>query len=93
MGNILKVVSNPRKIVKNVVISLFNRFSPSRRYKLVHKASGIVCEYLYVGKTKRRLHDRKTEHFKVIQDGRASAVAEHVISTYTLLAWKVQPAS
>ena len=35
-----------------------------------------------MGKTKRRLHDRKVEHSKALtQVGHASAVADHAIST------------
>ena len=42
----------------------------------------------YIGKTKRRLHDRKTEHFKALtQIAHASAVAEHSISTGHNIKW------
>ena len=33
---------------------------------IVYKASCWDCEDFYVGKTKRRVHDRKTEHFKAL---------------------------
>ena len=37
---------------------------------------------------KRRLHDRKTEHFRALtQDCHASALAEHVISTCHNIKW------
>ena len=40
------------------------------------------------GKTKRRLHDRKTEHFKALTQGcHASALADHVISTGHNIKW------
>ena len=40
------------------------------------------CQDFYIGKTKRRLHDRKTEHFKTITSNcHASAIADHVTST------------
>ena len=41
-----------------------------------------------MGKTKRRLHDRKTEHFKALSQGcHASALADHVISTGQNIKW------
>ena len=37
------------------------------------------------GKTKRRLHDRKTEHFKALtQIGHASAVADHISTGHNM---------
>ena len=38
----------------------------SQMSKVVYKASCCECQDFYIGKTKRRLHDRKTEHFKGI---------------------------
>ena len=36
----------------------------------------------YVGKTKRRLHDRKTGHFKALSKNcQTSAIADHITST------------
>ena len=55
-----------------------DRFSRSQRSKVVYKASCWDCDFIYVGKTKRRLHHdhRKTEHFKAFtQDCHASALA------------------
>ena len=47
--------------------------------KVVYKASCWDCQDSYIGKTKRRLHDRKTEHFKGITSTcLASAIADHV---------------
>ena len=55
-----------------------DRFSCSQRSKIVYKASCWDCDFFCI-KTKRRLHDRKTEHFKALtQDGHAS---DHVVST------------
>ena len=67
-------------------LSLFfpykDRFSRSQRSKIVYKASCWDCDSFYIGKTKRRLHDRKSEHFKALtQVGHASAVEDHTIST------------
>ena len=50
--------------------------------KVVYKASCFDCQDFYIGKAKRRLHDRKTEDFKGITSTcHASAIADHVTST------------
>ena len=60
----------------------------SQRSKVVYKASCWDCQDFYIGKTKRRLHDRKTEHFKGITSTcHESAIAEHVTSTGHYLKW------
>ena len=59
-----------------------DRFILSQKSKIAYKASCWDCDAFYIGKTKRRLHDRKTEHFKALtQIGHASAVADHSTST------------
>ena len=40
-----------------------DRLSWSQRSKVIYKADCWNCDEFYIGKTKRRLHDRKTEHF------------------------------
>ena len=56
--------------------------------KVVYKASCWDCQDFYIGKTKRRLRDRKTEHFKGITSScHASAIADHVTSTGHNLKW------
>ena len=66
-----------------------DHFSRSQRSKIVYKASCWDCDSFYIGKTKRRLHDRKSEHFKALtQVGHASpAVADHTISTGHNMKW------
>ena len=65
-----------------------DRFNRSQKSKFVYKASCWDCDAFYICKTKRRLHDRKTEHFKALtQIGHASAVAEHSISTGHNIKW------
>ena len=45
------------------------------------KASCWDCDDFYIGKTKRRLHDRKTEHLKALsKNGQISAIADHITS-------------
>ena len=59
-----------------------DRLSRSLMSKVVYKASCWNCDDFYIGKTKRRLHDRKTEHFKVLTKVfHTSAIADHVSST------------
>ena len=56
--------------------------------KIVYKAACWDCNDFYIGKTKRRLHDRKTEHFKALINGHhTSALADHVTSTGHNLKW------
>ena len=46
------------------------------------------CDDFYIGKTKRRLHDRKTEHFKALaKTDNTSAVADHVKTTGHNIKW------
>jgi len=43
---------------------------------------------IFIGKTKRRLHDRKTEHFKALaKNGHTSAIADHVTFTGHNIKW------
>ena len=65
-----------------------NFFFPYKRSKIVYKASCWDCDSFNIGKTKRRLHDRKSENFKALtQVGHASAVADHTISTGPNIKW------
>ena len=65
-----------------------DRINRSQRSKVVYSANCWDCGSFYVGKTKRRLHDRKTEHFKALSQGcHASALADHVISTGHNIKW------
>jgi len=42
----------------------------------------------YIGKTKRRLHDRKTEHFKaLLKHDHSSAIADHLKTTGHNIKW------
>ena len=64
------------------IYSLFpykDRLNRSLKSKVVYKASCWDCDDFYIGKTKRRLHDRKTEHFKALsKNGKTSAIADHI---------------
>ena len=54
----------------------------------MYKASCWDCQDSYIGKTKRRLHDRKTEYFKSITSSYAAAIADPVKSTSHHLKWE-----
>ena len=45
------------------------------------------CNDFYIGKTKRRLRDRKTEHFKALTNCHESAIAGHVFLTNLKIKW------
>ena len=65
-----------------------DRFNRSQVSKVVCKASCWDCQESYIGKTKRRLHDRKTEHFKGITSTcHASAIGDHVTATGHNIKW------
>ena len=65
-----------------------DKINRSQMSKVVCKASCWNCQDFYIGKMKRRLHDRKTEHFKgVTSTCHASAIADHVTSTGHILKW------
>ena len=84
--NLRVVFQNTRRIKS--FFPYKDRFNRSQKSKIVYKASCLDCDAFYIGKTKRRLHDRKTEHFKALtQIGPASAVAEHSISTGHSIKW------
>ena len=54
----------------------------------MYKASCWDCEDFYIRKTKRRLRDRKTEHFKALsQNFQTSAIADHTFSTGRNIRW------
>ena len=57
---------------------------------LQHTSSEVTFTYTtiklkrktHIGKTKRRLHDRKTEHFKALtNNSHSSAIADHMTQT------------
>ena len=86
----LKVVFQNTRRIKSF-FPYKDRFNRSQKSKIVYKASCWDCDAFYIGKTKRRLHDRKAEHFKALtQNGHASlasAVVKHPISTGHNIKW------
>ena len=54
----------------------------SQRSKVIYKTGCWDCSDFYIGKTKRRLHDRKTEHFRALtKNDPTSAIADHIKTT------------
>ena len=54
----------------------------------MYKASCWNCDDFYTGKTKRRLHDRKTGPFKALSKNcQTSAIADHITSTRHNIKW------
>ena len=50
--------------------------------------AGIVSDDFYIGKTKRRLQDRKTEHFKALtKNDHSSTIADHIKTTGQNIKW------
>ena len=65
-----------------------DRLDRSLRSKVVYKASCWDCDDFYIGKTKRRLHDRKTEHFRALtSNSHSSAIADHMTQTGHKIKW------
>ena len=65
-----------------------DRFSRGQMAKIVYRDACWDCNDFYIGKTKRRLYDRKTKHFKALINGHHSpALADHVTSTGHSLKW------
>ena len=65
-----------------------DRLNRSQMSKVIYKANCWDCNDSYIGKTKRRLHDRKTEHFKALTNRDLhSAIAEHIYTTGHNIKW------
>ena len=84
---------NPKIIFRNTRrIKYFfpykDRLSRSLKSKVVYRASCWDCEDCYIGKTKRRLHDWKTEQFKALtSNNHSSAIADHMTQTGHKIKW------
>ena len=72
------------KVVKSDQMWSFTRLYPH----LWPTTKMIFRAVFYIGKTKRRLHDRKTEHFKALtKSGHPSEIADHITSTGHNIKW------
>ena len=68
------------------MIALENDPKVNASIKVIYKASCWDCQDFYIGKTKRRLHDRK-RHKAITRKSHASAIADHVTSTGHHFKW------
>ena len=65
-----------------------DRLNRSQLSRVIYKASCWDCHNSYIGKTKRRLNDRKTEHFKaLLKHDHSSAIVLHVKTTGQNIKW------
>ena len=62
--NVKIVFQNTRRIKS--FFPYKDKLAPSFRSKVVYRANCWDCNDFYIGKTKRRLRDRNTEHFKAL---------------------------
>ena len=77
----LKIIFRNTRRIKSFFL-FKDRINRSLRSKVVYKASCWDCDDCYIGKTKRRLHDRKTEHFRApTSNNHSSAIADHMTQT------------
>ena len=84
--NLRIIFQNTRRI--KTFFPYKDRLNRSQQSKVIYKACCWDCDDFYIGKTKRRLHDRKTEHFKALaKTDNTSAVADHVKTTGHNIKW------
>ena len=83
--NVTIVFQNTRRI--KYFFPWKDKLAPSSRSKVVYRANCWDCND-FIGKTKRRLRDRKTEHFKALTTNcHESAIADHVFLTNHRIKW------
>ena len=59
-----------------------------QRSKVIYKACCWDRNDFYIGETKRRFHDNKTEHFKSLtENDHSSAIADHITATGHNIKW------
>ena len=61
----LKIVFQSTRCIKSF-FPYKDRINRSQQSRVIYRANCWDCNGFYIGKTKRRLHDRKTEHFKAL---------------------------
>ena len=60
----------------------------SQQSGVIFRANCRDCNVFYISKTKRRLHDRKTHHFKALAENDTTlAIADHVKATGHNIKW------
>ena len=77
----LKIVFQNTRRIKSF-LPYKDKLAPSLRSKVVYRANCWDCNDFYIGKTKRQIRDRKTEHFKApTTNCIESAIADRVFLT------------
>ena len=83
----LKIVFQSTRCIKSF-FPYKDRINRSQQSRVIYRANCWDCNGFYIGKTKRRLHDRKTEHFKALaKNDNTSAIADHVKATGHNIKW------
>ena len=83
----LKIVFQSTRCIKSF-FPYKDRINRSQQSLVIYRANCWDCNGFYIGKTKRRLHDRKTEHFKALaKNDNTSAIADHVKATGHNIKW------
>ena len=78
--NVKVIFQNTRRI--NSFLPYKDRLNRSQLSKIIYKSSCRDCNDFYIGKTKRRLHNRKMEHFKALmKHDHSSAITGQVETT------------
>ena len=84
--NVKIVFQNTRRIKS--FFPYKDKLAPSFRSKVVYRLNCWDYNDFYIGKTKRRLRDGKTEHFKALTTNyHESAIADHVSLTNHKIKW------
>ena len=96
---LIKVVGSTYGCVKLIVVftntsrlrSFFqykDKLNRSQLSKVVYRAGCWDCDATYIGKTQRRLHDRKKEHFQAIKNNHQhSSIVNHMKNTGHKIKW------
>ena len=83
----LKIIFQSSRRIKSF-FPYKDRLNRSQKSKVIYKAGCWDCSDFYSGKTKRRLHDRKTEHFRALtKNDSTSAIADHIRATGHNIKW------
>jgi len=75
----LKIVFQSTRCIKSF-FPYKDRINSSQQSRVIYEANCWDCNDFYIGKTKRRLHDRKTEHFEALakNNNTSGASTDHV---------------
>ena len=86
--NLKIIFQNTCRIRSFLFFAYKDLLNHSQRSRVIYKAWCWHCNDFYIGKTKRWLHDRKTEYFKSLtKNDHSSAIADHIIATGHYIKW------